>query len=174
MLNYEACVILNAQLPDAEIEALIEKLATQLTSGGAKIKETAKWGKRKLAYEIGKALDGYYVVYYFDLEKAGDTLTNFQRVCKYDDNVLREMIVNVPAKKKKHEVRQLVPSPGWLAEFSMKLRPHHSRRRDFSRGPRGGYEDRGHGGPSQAPAPAPDAPPVQAEPAPAASPEPAS
>ena len=162
MLNYEACVILNAQLTEADTEALIEKLGNQLASGGAKIKETAKWGKRKLAYEIGKAHDGYYVVYYFDLEKAADTLTNFQRVCKYDDNVLREMIVNVPAKKKKLEVRQLVPSPGWLAEFSMKLRPHHPRRRDYSRGPRGGYEDR-----SPAPA-APTAAESQEAPAPAA------
>lgn len=137
MSNYEACVILNAQLTDAQHSALIDKMKDTLTAGGAQIKEISKWGKRKLAYEINKAYEGYYVVFYFDLEKAGDTLTNFQRLCKYDENVYREMIINVPVKKKGREIRQIVPTPGWLAEFSMKLRPSAPRRRsDFHRGPR--------------------------------------
>ncbi len=166
MLNYEACVILNAQLPDAQTEALIEKLKNQLTSAGANVKEIAKWGKRKLAYEIEKATEGYYVVFYFDLAKAGNVLSEFQRVCKYDENVVREMIVNVPMKKKGTEVRQVVPAPGWMSEFSMKLRPHMPRRRDFSRGPRRDWEDRGprrDSGENQAPAPAEaSAPPAEA------------
>lgn len=137
MSNYEACVILNAQLNDAQITGLIDKMQESLTTGGATIKEVSKWGKRKLAYEINKMHEGYYVVFYFDLAKAGDTLTNFQRLCKYDENIMREMIINVPVKKKGREIRQIVPTPGWLAEFSMKLRPSAPRRRsDFHRGPR--------------------------------------
>ncbi len=138
MLNYEACVILNALLPEAETDALISKLQSQLVSGGAQVREVARWGKRRLAYRINKADEGFYVVYFFNLPSAGEVLGAFERVCKYDDNVLRCMILNVPVKKKKQEVPQIVPQPGWLSDFSMKLRPHFSRRRSegYEREPR--------------------------------------
>jgi len=137
MLNYEMCVILNAQLPDTGIDAFIDKAKGILDAGGAKILEVSRWGKRHLAYEIDKATDGFYVIFYFNLERPGDTLKNLERLCKYDDNVLREVIFNVPTKKKKQEIKQIVPSPGWMSEFSMRLRPHTPRRREgYGRGPR--------------------------------------
>ena len=145
---YESCVILNPQLSDAELDALSEKLQGVLTAGGAEIREVARWGRRKLAFTINKSVDGFYVVLFYKLKKAGQTLVNFDRTCRYDDNVLRAMTLTVEEKKKGEPVNVLIPAPGYLADFSMKLRAQGPRRRSegYDRGPR-------HAEPPRGPAP---------------------
>ena len=129
-LNYEAAVILNATLSEEETEALIERLSGILTQNGANLKETARWGKRKLAYPIAKKTEGYYVIYYFTLDVATKAMEQLIRTCRFDENVFRCMCIKVPDKKRGQEVAQLVPTTGWMADF--KVEP-----RSFSRG-RGG------------------------------------
>lgn len=149
--NYEALVILNPTLGEEETNALIERLAGVLQAGGASLKETARWGKRKLAYEIEKKSEGFYVIFYFTLDESqleGDVMGQFERTCRYDEQIMRHMVVKVPTKKRGQEIAQLVPSPGYLADFKLEPRAHSFRRRmDYDRGP--------------APAPA-QAPPVAA------------
>ncbi|MCE5229073.1 30S ribosomal protein S6 [bacterium] len=149
--NYEAMVILNAQMGDEDINAMVQRLEGILNGGGATIREIARWGRRRLAYEIARKKDGYYVIFYFNMTgKSRDTLDNFEKACRFDENVLRHMVITVPVKKRDREVAQLVPQPGYLADFRFEPRGGGMRRR---------YEDR--------PAPAPAAP-VEAAPAEAA------
>ena len=115
--NYEAMVILNAQLSEDEQTAILDRLAKILTDGGATLKETAKWGRRRLAHAIGKKTDGFYVIFFFTLEKVGDTITNFERACRHDENVYRCLAITVPASKRGKEITAVVPSPGWISDF---------------------------------------------------------
>lgn len=128
------------------------------------MREIARWGRRRMAYEIAKKAEGYYVIYYFTLDGGEEVLGAFERTCRYDEQVMRSMVVKVPTKKRGQEVAQLVPSPGWLADFKLESRAHTRRRFDHDRGP----------APS-APAPAPaaegEAAPTEAVPAAAAAPE---
>jgi small subunit ribosomal protein S6 len=107
-------------------------LAGVLQNGGASMREIAKWGKRKMAYEISKKAEGYYVIYYFTLDGSEEVLATFERTCRYDEQVMRQMVVKVPTRKRGLEVPQLVPSPGWLADFKLESRAHMRRR--FDRG----------------------------------------
>lgn len=145
--NYEAMVILNPMLGEEETGTLVERLAGVLKNGGATMREIARWGKRRMAYEINKKAEGYYVIYYFTLDGNEDVLPVFERTCRYDEQVMRHMVVNVPTKKHGQEVAQLVPSPGYLADFKLESRSHARRRFDHDR-----------------PAPAPAPAPVEAEP----------
>lgn len=115
--NFEAMVILNAQLTEEETTAIIERLAKVLTDGGATLKETAKWGRRRLAHPINKKNDGYYVIFFFTMETVGDTITTFERTCRHDENVYRALAIAVPASKRGREITQVVPQPGWLSDF---------------------------------------------------------
>lgn len=137
-LNYEACVILNSALDETEREALIEKLRNIIVAGGADLKETALWGKRRLAYPIEKRTDGYYVVFYFQSVDAREILEQLERTCRFDENVMRYMSLKVPTRKRGQEVAQLVPTPGWLAGFKLEARASGPRRR-----PEGARGDRG-------------------------------
>lgn len=139
MENYEACVILNAQLPEETTEELIKKLEGLLVSGGAEMRTISRWGRRKLAYPIEKTREGYYVIFYFGAPD-GKCLPEFEQSCRYEENILRYLVFNVPTKKRDQEVRQLVPEPGWLSSFSMDLQPVAPRRRREG-GPRH-YSDR--------------------------------
>ncbi|MCH8332637.1 30S ribosomal protein S6 [Candidatus Sumerlaeota bacterium] len=151
---YEACVILNARLSEEETEALVEKLKDQLTSGGAEIRQVALWGKRRLAQEIDKAAEGYYVIFFFDLNKVGQLFVNFNQSCGYDENILGVMTIKVTEKKKGQVIKPLIPAPGWLSEFTMKMKPVAARR--GSRGPMRG--DHHPTRPAEAAAPARSAP----------------
>lgn len=136
--NYETLVILNPSLSEDEINALVDRLQGILTNGGATILDTARWGRRRLAYEIAKKNEGYYVIYYFTLDGSHEVLETIERACRYDENVMRQMTVTVPSKKHGQEVAQLVPAPGYLADFKLEPRAHGFRRRpDYGdRGPR--------------------------------------
>lgn len=154
--NYEAMVILNAQMGDEDINAQVQRLEGILNAGGATIREIARWGRRRLAYEINRKKDGYYVIFYFNVSGVGrDLLEQFEKACRFDENVLRHMVITVPVKKRDREVAQLVPQPGYLADFRFEPRGGFSRRR---------YEDRP--APASAPAPAqqPEAAPAEAAP----------
>lgn len=147
--NYEAMVIINSLMTEDQINAIIERLAGVLTTGGAVIKETSRWGRRKLAYEINKRSEGFYVIYYFTLEANAELLQSFERACRYDENVLRYMVINVPTRKRGQDVAQIIPTPGWIADFNFAPRPPR-RRPDYDRqGPPQQYQ-----GPSQSAAPA--------------------
>src|SRR5512133_3483147 len=107
--NYEAMVILNPLQTEEETGALVDRLAGVLTAGGANLRETARWGKRKMAYEISRRAEGYYVIYYFTLDGNEEVLATFERTCRYDEQVMRHMVVRVPTKKHGHEVAQPAP-----------------------------------------------------------------
>jgi small subunit ribosomal protein S6 len=50
-----------------------------------------RWGRRKLAYEIDKQRDGYYV--YMDAEMDPKNLTELERNLKLSSSILRHLIV---------------------------------------------------------------------------------
>lgn len=50
-----------------------------------------RWGRRKLAYEIDKQRDGYYVFMYADIDPLN--LPELERNLKLSGNVLRYLIV---------------------------------------------------------------------------------
>lgn len=165
--NYEAMVIIKSIMTDDMLKGIITKLETILTGGGSTIKEIAQWGRRKLAYEIEKQTEGYYVIYYFTLADGKETIENFERACRYDENVIRFMVVNVPTRKRGQEIAQLVPAPGWMAEYTFAPRPYVPRR---PRMPREG----GEGGSPGLSATGSEMPPVASEAAPEPAHEPAS
>ncbi len=55
------------------------------------VTKTDRWGRRKLAYEIDKQRDGYYV--YVEAEIDGKNLPELERNLKLSPNVLRHLIV---------------------------------------------------------------------------------
>jgi small subunit ribosomal protein S6 len=145
MYLYESCLILSAQVPESELDPLLEKLQKPLIDGGAKIERTCRWGRRRLAQPINKQADGFYVVLFYDLPDPGDAITIFERNCRYEDNVLRVATIKVPRKIHGEEIQPIYPEPGFMADFNMAPRPRHARRREgeaFDRGPRRDFRPR--------------------------------
>ena len=88
MRTYEIVHILDATLDQAAVDA---KLETFLATLGGEITTVDHWGVRQLAYPIGKARTGYYVVVQVSADPTA--LPEFERLLKLDEETMRYLIV---------------------------------------------------------------------------------
>lgn len=92
MREYELMYILNPA-EEASIEASVERYSKIIAEQGGELKSLTKMGNRKLAYEIDKKNDGFYVLARFMGDvKVADELN---RVMKISDDVIRNLIVRI-------------------------------------------------------------------------------
>jgi len=89
--NYECMVILEPALETDALDALIAKFSDVAVKNGGKIENVNKWGKRRLAHQIGQNTDGFYAV--FDLLGENQTISELDRILKITDGVIRHMII---------------------------------------------------------------------------------
>lgn len=88
--SYETLFVLDAALTEEETAALIAKFSDLISSHGT-IEKVDEWGKRKLAYEINKKNEGYYVLVNF---KSGvEFPKELERIFRITDGVMRAMTV---------------------------------------------------------------------------------
>ncbi|MBR1728121.1 MAG: 30S ribosomal protein S6 [Selenomonadaceae bacterium] len=96
MRKYEIVFIVRP-LEEEQINVVIEKFSKLITSNGGTIDKEDRWGKKRLAYEIKKEIEGYYVLFYVTCESA--CVNECDRVMKITDEVLKHMIVRSDEKE---------------------------------------------------------------------------
>ncbi|MBQ6622016.1 MAG: 30S ribosomal protein S6 [Mogibacterium sp.] len=90
MRNYELLFIMDPAMDEEQRNAMIETIYGIINADG-EAGEADQWGSRKLAYEINKKKDGYYVLIPF---KASPELPKeLDRRLKISDNIMRHIIV---------------------------------------------------------------------------------
>lgn len=70
---------------------LVEKIQDVIVKGGGEITEASHWGIRKLAYEINKIKDGYYLLLKFASD--GDNIKELERNFRITDSILRYLVI---------------------------------------------------------------------------------
>ena len=91
MHEYEIVYIFRSSLASEEIDGKLERFHALLTEQTGQISAVEHWGKRQLAYPIGKERNRHYVVAQFEVEPA--SLPEFERLLKLDEDLLRYLIV---------------------------------------------------------------------------------
>ena len=91
MRAYELMLLLNPQLEEEAVEAVIQKTTEIVTSRNGEIENIDRWGKRKLAYEVQDLTEGFYVVIRFKADN--EATTEVDRVLKITEEVLRFLLV---------------------------------------------------------------------------------
>lgn len=86
MNKYETVFIINPNVEEEGIKSLIQKFSDLINNDG-KVTEVNEMGKRKLAYEIQKNKEGYYVS--VDFEANPDVIKELERVYRITDNVMK-------------------------------------------------------------------------------------
>ena len=99
MREYETIFVLEPNQDEASVEAEIEKIRDLIISGGGEIAVLEKWGRRKLAYEIDKQRDGFYVLMYAEIDP--QNLPELERNLRLSPNVLRYLLVRPDVKPPK-------------------------------------------------------------------------
>lgn len=90
MQKYEGAFILMSNLESEVRAAEIEKVKNIITERQGTVVKVNEWGQRRLAYEIDKKRDGYYVIINFTSN--ADAVNEVDRICKISDNFIRHMI----------------------------------------------------------------------------------
>jgi small subunit ribosomal protein S6 len=93
MRHYEAMYIVDADLADEQLTAVLEKYKKVVADMGGVVGDTGKWeqGRRKLAYEINNRREGMYILMNF--EANSDVPLELDRVFRISDDVFRHVIV---------------------------------------------------------------------------------
>jgi small subunit ribosomal protein S6 len=107
---YENIVILNAALPDEEIQTSLTKIKDIVVNAGGEIIKTDSWGRRKLAYEIKKQNKGFYTLLIFKAPAA--TIRKLEEYYKVFDPVIKYLVIKMGPK----QVKQLEAAQAAEAE----------------------------------------------------------
>ncbi len=95
MNNYELVYVLRPAIEDEEKDAVLDKVKAIIEESG-EVAKVDVWGVKRLAYEIQKLREGYYVLVEF--KASTDTPKELDRNLKINDNVIRHMVINVDGK----------------------------------------------------------------------------
>lgn len=106
MRTYESVVVIDSLLKSEEIDGIIEKIERIISNNGGKIKETDRWGKKRLTYEIKKRQYGYYVDFMF--EAPNNLITVLEREYSLDENILRHLMVYLNKRALDHLEKQKI------------------------------------------------------------------
>src|SRR5215467_2090555 len=100
MRNYEIMFIVNPSVAEEEIDKINSQLEGIITSGGGTVEKIEKMGKRRLAYDVDKHREGYYVL--FVIAANGDIIKECERRLRVIDAVIKYITVRTD-----DEVRRL-------------------------------------------------------------------
>ncbi|MDQ2973476.1 MAG: 30S ribosomal protein S6 [bacterium] len=89
MAQYELAVVYHPDL-EIDLDKASSKVAQIIKDAGGEIKSEDNWGKRKLAYKIGKQEHGLYVFHTLEMPAEGVTKVNNQ--LNITDEVIRFLI----------------------------------------------------------------------------------
>lgn len=93
MNKYEMMFIVKATQESEQVSKTAKNIESIVTSAKGKVNELKELGEKKLAYPIKKELNGYY--YVLQVEASKETITEFDRKIKLDENVLRHLIIKL-------------------------------------------------------------------------------
>ena len=90
MKNYELVYVVRPNAEDEVKEAVLNKIQEVISANG-EVEKVDTWGNRKLAYQIAKFSEGFYVLVNF--KASADLPKDLDRNLKINENVIRHMIV---------------------------------------------------------------------------------
>jgi small subunit ribosomal protein S6 len=91
--KYEVLYIMRPDLLEENYKEYVEKYNTLIQENGGEVLNVDIWGKRRLAYEINKIREGYYVL--LQMQSETDLPKELERNFKISDEVIRYLITRI-------------------------------------------------------------------------------
>ena len=91
--KYELVYVVSPDASDDQVTALHTQVEETVTRMGGQLEKTENWGRRKLAYEIGRHKEGTYVLEV--INGSGELMKELDRRLKVLDYVIRHLVVRV-------------------------------------------------------------------------------
>jgi small subunit ribosomal protein S6 len=102
--TYEILFIADPNLGEPEVDALAAQVQGFAEQSGGKLQKLEKWGKKRLAYNVGRHHEGSYVL--LVVEGGGGLIKEVERRLKVTDGIVRFLTVRVDEELRKAERRK--------------------------------------------------------------------
>src|SRR4051794_23990227 len=96
MRRYELMVILDPDLEERTIAPSLDQFLGVVRQGGGSVEKVDVWGRRRLAFEINKKVEGIYAI--LDVTAEPATVKELDRQLNLNEAVLRTKLVRPDAK----------------------------------------------------------------------------
>jgi small subunit ribosomal protein S6 len=96
--QYELVYVLPADTAEQQVTDLHTQIEAVVTRMSGVIEKTENWGRRKLAYDIGRQKEGVYVLEV--INGSGELMKELDRRLRVMDIVIRHTVVRVDEEKK--------------------------------------------------------------------------
>jgi small subunit ribosomal protein S6 len=96
MRRYELMVILDPDLEERTIAPSLDQFLGVIRQGGGTVEKVDVWGRRRMAYEIKKRVEGIYAV--LDVTAEPATVKELDRQLNLNEAVLRTKVLRPAAK----------------------------------------------------------------------------
>ncbi len=90
---YELAVVLSPDLSEFDVQKVMDKVKTSITSKGGAIQTEYTWGKKRLAYPIGKAEFGHYQTMIFDSPR--EAIAEIDKDIRLTSESIRHLIISL-------------------------------------------------------------------------------
>jgi small subunit ribosomal protein S6 len=84
-------LILPAEADEAVVSGALDRITRAVSESGGRVGNVDRWGRRRLAFEVERQTEGYYVVVDFTAEP--EVITDLERALHLADEVLRFKVV---------------------------------------------------------------------------------
>jgi small subunit ribosomal protein S6 len=91
--KYELVYVISPDVSDDQVNELHSQIDAIVQRMGGQIEKTDNWGRRRLAYEIGRHKEGTYVLEV--INGSGELMKEIDRRLKVIDTVIRHLVVRV-------------------------------------------------------------------------------
>jgi small subunit ribosomal protein S6 len=117
--KYELVYVVSPDATDDQVTDLHNQVEAIIGRIGGELEKTENWGRRKLAYEIGRHKEGTYVLE--TINGSGELMKEIDRRLKVTDLIIRHLVVRVDEEQE-------------VVERARTRRTETSRRRRVARG----------------------------------------
>jgi small subunit ribosomal protein S6 len=102
--TYEIIFIADPNLSEPDVETLTTTVKGFVEKEGGKIEKSENWGKKRLAYEVRRQRDGYYIL--LTVQGSAALVKEVERRIRVTDGIIRHLSVRVDEELAKAETRK--------------------------------------------------------------------
>ena len=97
MRAYELMIMFDNDSDDTAIQGMLGRVNELVQAGAGRVVNIDRWGRRRLAYEINKKHEAYYVV--LEIVTEASNLDDIERFLRIADGVVRHKLLRLPEKE---------------------------------------------------------------------------
>ncbi len=93
MRKYEVMVLIDSDVDERQVPALVDKHLEVITKGGGSVDNIDIWGRRRLAYDINKKSEAIYAVVQLTADPA--VVKELDRLMGIDEKIVRTKVLRL-------------------------------------------------------------------------------